>query len=100
MPTAWERITIHLGIDVSMTWLVVAKRLISESCRQPVLAASLADALPLADDSVSCVVSLYVIEHVVDPRTYLSEISRVTKSGGYVALATPNRYSLTAEPHV
>jgi 2-polyprenyl-3-methyl-5-hydroxy-6-metoxy-1,4-benzoquinol methylase len=89
-----------IGIDVSMVWLVVAQRLIAEWGGQPILAAALAEALPLADNSVSSVVSLDVLEHVAEPKSYLSEINRVTEPGGCVALSTPNRYSLAAEPHV
>lgn len=88
-----------IGIDMSLVWLVVAKRLIAQWGGQPVLAAALAEALPLADASVSSVISLDVIEHVVDPRRYVREINRVTEFGGWVALSTPNRYSLAAEPH-
>ena len=89
-----------VGIDVSMTWLVVAKRLIEASGGRAVLAAALGEALPLADGAVGAVVSLDVIEHVRDPDTYLREINRVTRPGGGLALSTPNRFSLTAEPHV
>lgn len=89
-----------VGIDVSMTWLVVAKRLIAASGARPILAAALGEALPLKDGAVGAVVSLDVIEHVNDPDNYLREISRVTRPGGGLALSTPNRYSLTAEPHV
>jgi len=89
-----------IGIDVSMTWLVVAARLIEAHGGRPVLAAAMAEALPLADGAVGGVVSLDVIEHVADPLPYLKEIDRVTCAGGHVALATPNRFSLTAEPHV
>lgn len=89
-----------IGIDLSMVWLVVAQRLITERGGRAILAAATAEALPLADNSVSAVVSLDVIEHVADPGAYLRVINRVTGPGGYVALSTPNRYSLTAEPHV
>ncbi|HHT9119329.1 MAG TPA: class I SAM-dependent methyltransferase [Candidatus Hypogeohydataceae bacterium YC41] len=89
-----------IGIDVSMVSLVVTRRLVAEWGGQPLLAAALAEALPLADGSVSGVVSLDVLEHVADQGRYLSEINRVTAPGGYVALSTPNRYSLAAEPHV
>jgi SAM-dependent methyltransferase len=41
-----------------------------------------------------------VIEHVGDVPTYLREIDRVLAPGAHAAFATPNRYSLTAEPHV
>ena len=89
-----------IGIDVSMTWLVVAKKLVSESGGKPFLAAGMAEALPLASDSIPAVVSLDVIEHVHDPDAYLAEIDRVLQPGGRAALSTPNRFSLTAEPHV
>ncbi len=89
-----------IGIDASMTCLVVAKRLIAEYGGRPRLAAALGEALPLATESVDAVVSLDVIEHVGDPGAYLAEIDRVTRIGGRVALSTPNRFSLTAEPHV
>jgi len=81
-----------IGIDVSLAWLVVAQRLIAEWGGRPVLAAALAEALPLPDGAVEGVISLDVIEHVSDHARYLSEIDRVTKRGGHVALSTTNRY--------
>ena len=89
-----------IGIDVRLVWLLVAKRLIAAAGGTPVLAAALAESLPLADESLHSVVSLDVIEHVGDIPGYLREISRITAPGAHVALATPNRFSLTAEPHV
>ena len=41
-----------------------------------------------------------VIEHVGDPAAYLREIDRVTRTGGRLAIATPNRFSLAPEPHI
>jgi SAM-dependent methyltransferase len=67
---------------------------------RPMLAAAMAESLPLADESIPAVVSLDVIEHVSDPDAYLKEINRVLEVGGRTALSTPNRFSLTAEPHV
>lgn len=89
-----------VGVDVSMTWLVVAKRLIAAHGGTPVLAAGLAEALPLADGALSGVVSLDVIEHVDSPDAFLDEINRVVRPGGRLALSTPNRFSLAPEPHV
>ena len=89
-----------IGIDVSLEGLVVAQKLIRDRGGTPVLAAAMAEALPLADSSVSSIASLDVIEHVADPAPYLREINRVTVEGGHVAISTPNRYSLAAEPHV
>lgn len=89
-----------IGIDVRLVWLIVAQRLILEAGGKPLLAAAMAEALPLADASVRGVISLDVIEHVGDVEAYLCEINRVTAPGGNVAFATPNRFSLAAEPHV
>lgn len=89
-----------IGIDVSMEWLVVARRLIAENGGTPVLAAAMAESLPLADRTVGAVISLDVIEHVGDQAGYLREIDRVLRPGGVCAVATPNRFSLAPEPHV
>lgn len=89
-----------VGIDVSMTWLVVAKRMVAERGGHAILAAAMAEALPLASESIPAIVSLDVIEHVDKPDPYLAEIDRVLEVGGHAALSTPNRFSLTAEPHV
>jgi SAM-dependent methyltransferase len=89
-----------IGLDVSMVWLVVAQRLIEAYGGTAVLAAGFAESLPLADDALEAVVSLDVIEHVGDQEAYLREIDRVTSPGGRIALSSPNRFSLAAEPHV
>lgn len=89
-----------IGLDVSMAWLVVAKRMIAFHGGVPVLAAGVGEWLPLRDGKLSGVVSLDVIEHVRDPDRYLREIDRVVGTGGSIALSTPNRFSLTSEPHV
>ena len=89
-----------IGIDASMTWLIVAQRYVRERGGEPILAAAMAEALPFANESIPAIVSLDVIEHVNDPDLYLAEINRVLQPEGRLALSTPNRFSLTAEPHV
>ena len=89
-----------IGVDVMLEWLVVARALVAEHGGTAVVAAGMAEALPLSSGSVAGVVSLDTIEHVGDQRQYLREIDRVVVAGGVVALATPNRFSLGAEPHV
>ncbi len=88
------------GIDVSMEWLVVAKHWLRENGVTPQLATAMAETLPVADGSVASYVSLDVIEHVADQGRYVSEMARVLKPGGHYALVTPNRFSLSPEPHV
>lgn len=51
--------------------------------------------LPLADDAVDVTVSLQVIEHVHDVSGYLASLRRVTRPGGTVLIATPNRLTFT-----
>jgi SAM-dependent methyltransferase len=89
-----------IGVDVSLAWLVVAKRLLAEHGRSVPLAAAVAEALPLADGSAGAVVALDVIEHVADLGPVLREIDRVAAPGAALAFSTPNRFSLGAEPHV
>ena len=89
-----------LGIDVSLVWLVVARRMIEQHGGTATLCAAFAEALPLRDASTPAIVSLDVIEHVGDQPRYLAEIDRIAADGATLALATPNRFSLAAEPHV
>ncbi len=88
------------GIDVSMEWLVVAKHWVRAQGVEPVFAGGMAEALPLPDASIRSYISLDVIEHVGDQGRTLSEMARVLMPEGRFALATPNRYSLSPEPHV
>lgn len=48
------------------------------------------DSLPFESSSLDLVVSLSVIEHLLDPGLLLSEILRVLKPGGAVWIETPN----------
>ena len=51
--------------------------------------------LPLADDEVDLTVSFQVIEHLHDIPGYLRSLARVTRPGGQVWIATPNRLTFT-----
>jgi SAM-dependent methyltransferase/uncharacterized protein YbaR (Trm112 family) len=89
-----------LGIDASLEWLVVARRMIEAHGGRADLCAALGEALPLPDDSAPAIASLDVIEHCADQNRHLREIDRIAAPSARFALATPNRFSLTAEPHV
>jgi SAM-dependent methyltransferase len=56
--------------------------------------------LPLADDTIDLTVSFQVIEHVHDVPGYLAALERVTRPGGHVVLATPNRLTFTPDSDV
>lgn len=51
--------------------------------------------LPLGDDEVDLTVSFQVIEHLHDIPGYLDSLRRVTRPGGQVWIATPNRLTFT-----
>lgn len=89
-----------VGVDLSLEWLVVAHRLITAHGGSPALAAGLGEALPLRDGSIGGIAGLDVIEHVSDVGQVLADSDRVLRPGGALVLTTPNRFSLTPEPHV
>lgn len=88
------------GIDVSLEWLVVAKHWVRQAGGEPVLAAALAERLPLGAGSIGSVVALDVLEHVGDQAALFREVARVLVDGGRFGMVTPNRFSLAPEPHV
>ena len=88
------------GIDASLEWLVVARRMIEAHGGRATLCAALCEAVPLPDGTVPAIASLDVIEHCADQRRHLREIDRIAAPAAPFALATPNRFSVTAEPHV
>lgn len=88
------------GIDASLEWLIVARRMIEAHGGRATLCAALGEALPLPDGSAPAITSLDVIEHVGDQRRHLRELDRIAAPGAPFALATPNRFSMSAEPHV
>jgi len=88
------------GIDASMTMLVAARYMIESYGGVARLACAYAEALPLADGCVDAVTMYDSIEHVANVRATIDEARRVLRRGGAMAISTPNRFSLAAEPHV
>jgi len=89
-----------LGIDASLEWLVIARRMIEAHGGRATLCAALCEALPLPDGSAPAIASLDVIEHCADQRRHLREVDRIAAPSAPLALSTPNRFSVAAEPHV
>lgn len=53
----------------------------------------------IADESIDCVISFQVIEHIGRDREFVREVQRVLKKGGRFIVSTPNRpMSLTRNP--
>jgi len=97
---AASRFSFAAGIDVSMTWLLVTRRRLEEAGATASLACACAERLPVPDGHFDAVVAQDVLEHVADRQAVLAEMDRVTRPGGAVFTTTPNRFSLSAEPHV
>jgi ubiquinone/menaquinone biosynthesis C-methylase UbiE len=87
--------------DVSLRWLVLArKRLAEEGLDAVELVACAAEDAPFPDASFDQVLASDVIEHVANPDAFLAGCARLLRPGGLLFLATPNRFSLGLEPHV
>lgn len=53
----------------------------------------------IADQSMDCVISFQVIEHIKNDSAFVAEVARVLKPGGRFIVSTPNRpMSLTRNP--
>lgn len=89
-----------LGVDASMTNLVAAKHMIEAHGGTAQLVCAYAERLPFSDGSVANITLYDSIEHVSDVDDTIFEAHRVLQPGGRMAISTPNRFSLTREPHV
>lgn len=77
-----------VGVDVSPRAIEAARE--RATAGRPEFIVTSGFALPFADASFDLVSSFQVLEHVPDPAPFLAELSRVTRPGGSVILATPN----------
>jgi len=94
---------IHVGIDPALRWLTVAAGRLKAAGLdggRVCLVAAHAEELPFDAETFGSVAAGDVIEHVNDQARTLAEVWRVLKPGGRLFLASPNRLSLTPEPHV
>lgn len=89
-----------VGYDIAFRWLIVARKRLEEAGLQIPLVCGCAEYMPFREDGFDLIVAEDVIEHVKDQEATLNECRRVVNDNGLVFLATPNRFSLTPEPHV
>ncbi len=84
-----------VGVDLDET--VVAHVRATYADADPAIEVHAAElmTLPLGDDEVDLAVSFQVIEHLHDIPGYLRSLRRVTRPGGEVVIATPNRLTFT-----
>jgi SAM-dependent methyltransferase len=86
-----------IGADLDAATVAHATRAYAAADpRIEVVAAELMS-LPLAADEVDLTVSFQVIEHLHDIPGYLRSLVRVTRPGGEVLIATPNRLTFTPD---
>ena len=74
-----------VGIDASEVMVAEARRRAGDTANISFQVAQ-AGALPFADDSFDACRASRLLEHLADPRPALREITRVTRSGGSVAV--------------
>ncbi|MBA2642202.1 MAG: methyltransferase domain-containing protein [Actinobacteria bacterium] len=86
--------------DVSMRWLVLARKQLDDLGLGVELVCCAAEALPYRAGAYDVVIAGDVVEHVADQGQFTRECARALRPGGVLFLATPNRYSLGLEPHV
>jgi SAM-dependent methyltransferase len=54
-------------------------------------------ALPYADESIDAISALEVIEHLVNPRNFMKEVTRCLKPGAIAIVTTPSNESIRAK---
>jgi ubiquinone/menaquinone biosynthesis C-methylase UbiE len=81
-----------VGIDLSYNGLVLAHEQIEARMKyNPHLVNASCYCLPFPDHIFDYVLSIEAIEHLSEPEQYLSEIKRILRPAGMVALTTPHR---------
>ena len=89
-----------VGVDAALYQLVLARKLLGGESRRVQLVAANAEALPFGDKCFTAATAADLLEHVAEPAKVVSELGRVLADGARVVATTPNRFSLTPEPHV
>jgi len=89
-----------VGVDVASRWLVVARRRLADRGRNVPLVAAEAERLPWPDATFDAVAADSVLEHLDDPSRALAEWRRVLRPGGVLVVWSPNRFTLTTDPHL
>lgn len=88
------------GVDIALRWLIVCRKRIEEVNIEVPLICCCAEFLPFPDNCFDQIVACATIEHTRNQNAVLSESYHVLKENGAIFISTPNRFSLSVEPHV
>jgi ubiquinone/menaquinone biosynthesis C-methylase UbiE len=87
----------HLvGTDISERILVTARRWAERDGFELELVRANMEMLPFPDASFDRVLSVQVIEHLLDPEAGLAELARVLRPGGKLVLSTDSSHNLVS----
>lgn len=89
-----------IGADIAFRWLVVARKRLQELNVNVPLVCCCAEFLPFPEQRFDIILAEDVLEHVRNQEETLAECRRLLTGRGVLFLATPNRFSVTPEPHV
>ncbi len=89
-----------VGVDIASRWLVVARRRLADRGFNVPMIAAEAERLPWPDATFDAVAADSVLEHLDDPSRALREWRRVLRPGGTLVVWSPNRFTLTIDPHL
>jgi SAM-dependent methyltransferase len=83
-----------VGVDIAESILGTARRATAAAGVEPELVRANLEQLPLGDAEFDLVISIQVLEHLLDPAAAVRELARVLKPGGVLLLSTDNRRML------
>jgi SAM-dependent methyltransferase len=86
-----------VGVDIADSILATARRAVAATDLHAELVRGNLERLPFEDAEFDLVVSIQVLEHLLDPAAGIRELSRVLRPGGTLLLSTDNRRRLVTK---